>query len=155
MTQTDPHHCHCFILHQNYHDEFKQHLEKTEFKDPLLQMNRGQKFGLTKRIDEETQIHVKQLENGVIESEMEYPPDYPVAHLNQKHCSSAHHELKEVFKIVQIPHKPKFIPPLSCLQPKIIPAINPSHAKAIAGGAVVVGIVGVLLYALTKEVRKE
>lgn len=155
MTQTDPHHCNCFSIDELDIDGFRKQLEEIEFRNTVWQDDNNFEFGLVLRIDEYTQMHVKVDSEGRIESEIEYPPDYPIAHLNQKHCRSAHHELKEVFKVVRIHHKSKFFPPLSCLRPKIIPAINPSHAKAIVGGVVALGIVGVLLYALTKEVQKE
>jgi len=153
--KSDPYHCHCFSIDELDIDEFREQLEEIGFTNTIWQDDNNFEFGLVLRIDEYTQIHVKVDSEGYIEAEIEYPPDYPIAHLNQKHCNSAHHELKEVFKIVQMPHKSKIIPPLTCLRPKIIPAINPSHAKAIVGGVVALGIVGILLYALTKEVKKE
>ena len=151
MTQTDPHHCHCFILHSSYHNEFKQHLEKLEFKDPLLQMNRGQKFGLTKRIDEETQVHVKQLENGVIEGEMEYPPDYPVAHLNPEHSYSAHNEIERILNHGGFSFTRKIMPPITCVQRKIVKAIKPSHWTIILGVVLAVAAVAGTLYVASKS----
>ncbi len=50
-------------------------------------------------------MHVKVDSGGQIEGEVEYPPDYPIAHANQKHCRSAHHELKDLFRMIQINHK--------------------------------------------------
>jgi len=155
MTQTDPYHCHCCSIDELDIDEFREQLEEIGFKNTIWQDDNNFEFGLVLRIDEYTQMHVKVDSEGHIEAEIEYPPDYPIAHLNQKHCSSAHHQLKEVFKIVQIHHKSKFVPPLSCLRPKIIPAIKPSHAKTIVGGLLALVAVGTLAYIVSKEVRKE
>ena len=99
-------------------------------------------------------MHVKVFDDGRIEAEIEYPPDYSVAHLNQKHSRSAHNELREIFKVVRIPHKSKFFPPMTCLRPKIIPAVNPSHAKAIVGVVVGVALIVGALYVLTKQGTK-
>lgn len=152
--QNDPHHCHCFILHPSYHDEFKQHLDKLEFKDPLLQMNRGQKFGLTKRLDEETQIHVKQLENGVIEAEMEYPSDYPMAHLNPEHSYSAHNEIEQILNQGGFSYTRKIVPPITCVKRIIKKAIKPTHINTILAGIAVVSAIGVSAYLINKELKK-
>jgi len=154
MAKTDQFHCHCFSIDELDIDDFREQLEEINFKNTIWQNDNDFEFGLVLRIDEYTQMHVKVDSEGHIEAEIEYPPNYPIAHLNQKHCSSAHHELKEVFKIIQIPHKSKIIPPLTCFRPKIIPAINPSHAKTIAGGLLVLGAVGALLYVLSKDGKK-
>ena len=155
MTQTDPHHCHCFTLRPNYHDGFKQHLKKIGFKVPLLQENHGQKFGLTKRLDEETQIHVKQLKNGVIESEIEYPPDYPMAHINQKHSYSAHNEIEQILNQSRLPYTKKIIPPITCLKRIIKKAVNPTHVNTIIVGVAISAIVIGSTYYLAREWKKE
>ena len=155
MNKNDQYHCHCFSIDELDIDEFREQLEEIGFKNTIWQNDSDFEFGLVLRIDEYTQMHVKVDSEGHIEAEIEYPPDYPIAHLNQKHCRSAHHELKEVFKVVQIRHKSKFFPPFTCLRPKIIPAINPSHAKIIAGGLLALVAVGALAYIISKEVKKE
>lgn len=155
MTEKDPHHCQCFSVDEFSIDEFRQALKEVGFKDTIWQEDHGQEFGLILHLDEYTQMHVKVFDDGKIESEIEYPPDYPVAHLNQNHSYSAHGQLKEIFKVVQIPHKSKLFPPMTCLRPKIIPAVNPSHAKIIAGGLLLLGAVGTVLYFLSKDDKKE
>jgi len=151
MNQEDPHHCRCFSIDELDIDEFRQALKEIGFKNTFWQDDHDHEFGLVLRIDEYTQLHVKVDSEGHIEAEIEYPPDYPIAHLNQNHSYSAHGQLKEVFKIVQISHKSKFIPPLSCFRPKIIPAVKPTHAKVIVGVVFAVALIGVLAYAVAKS----
>jgi len=151
----DPHHCHCFSLHPNYHDEFRSNLEKMGFKKPLLQENHGQKFGLTKRLNEKTQIHVKLLENGVIESEMEYPSDYPMAHLNPEHSYSAHPEIEQILNKCGLALTKKIVPPITCVKRIIKKAINPTHKNTIVAGVIISAVVIGSLYYLSKELKKE
>lgn len=148
---TDPHHCHCFGLHPNYQNWFKQQLINLGFGEPLFQADRGQKFGLTKRLDNETQIHVKVLENGTIEGEIEYPPVYPIAHLNQEHSYSAHDEIDQILNHTSAPHTRKISPPLTCIQRIIKKATNPTHAKVIVGAVVGIALIGALAYTLAKS----
>jgi len=151
MNQNDPYHCHCFSIDESDIDEFREQLEEIGFRDTIWQDDDDFEFGLVLRIDEYTQMHVKVDSEGRIESEIEYPPDYPIAHLNQKHSHSAHRELSEVFKDIRMPHKSRHFPPRSCLRPKIVSAINPSHAETVAGGLLVLGAVSTLLYLMSRE----
>lgn len=155
MNKNDQYHCHCFSIDELDIDEFREQLEEIGFKSTIWQDDSTFEFGLVLRIDEYAQMHVKVDSEGRIEAEIEYPPDYPVAHLNQKHSYSAHHGLKQVFRFVRVRHKSKFFPPLTCLRPKIIPAINPSHAKTIAGGLLALGVIGVFLYFISKDDKKK
>lgn len=150
MNKEDPYHCHCFFIHSTYFDEFRKKLESIDFGEPLLQINNGHVYGLTKRLDEHTQIHVKVMKNGNIEAEMEYPPDYPVAHLNQDHSYSAHHELQEIMNSFGLPYTFRTNPPLTCIQRIRKFADNPTHVKVFAGVALGLVAVGVFAYALSK-----
>lgn len=125
-------------------------LESISFNDTIYQEDHGQVYGLVKRLDEHTQIHVKVLKNGTIEAEIEYPPAYPFAHLNQEHSYSAHPEIEMILKHFQITYTYKLSPPITCLIRKIKTAFKPTHAKVIFG--VVLGIVAIagILYALSK-----
>ena len=147
----DPYHCYCFKIDDLYLDEFREELEKIEFKDTIWQEEHGQEYGLKLRIDEYTQLHLKVFDNGQIEAEMEYPPDYPAAHLNQIHSYAAHNQLKEIFKVVRIRHGTKLFPPKACLQPKVIPAINPTHVVGFVIAGVAVVSILVVLHALSKS----
>lgn len=147
----DPHHCHCFGLHSSYHNLFKQQLIGLGFGEPLLQENHGQKFGLTKRLDDETQIHVKVLESGTIEGEIEYPPVYPLAHLNQEYSYSAHDEIDQILRHTSVAHTRKVYPPLTCIQRIIKKAVKPTHAKVIVGAVVGIAVIGALAYTLAKS----
>lgn len=120
-------------------------MKQSGFKKQIFEESRGQIFSTTKRFDEYTQIHFKVLQDGTIESEMEYPPDYPIAHLNSIHSYSAHKETEIILKRFSISYKLKRIPPITCIQRKIIKAMKPSHWTTILGvlllfvGAIYVG----------------
>jgi hypothetical protein len=151
MTE-DPHHCHCFSIHQDYHNLFKQKLIELGFKEPLFQENHGQIFGLTLRIDEFTQAHIKLLKNGTIEGEMEYPPDYPVAHLNPTHSYSAHIEIQNILNQINMPsYSFRITPPITCIQRKIIKAFKPTHVKVIVGVMVGFALIGAIAYTAVKS----
>ena len=152
MTQTDPHHCHCFqITSLNSKIIFK--MKQTGFKKQILEEPRGQIFSTTKRLDEYAQIHFKVLQDGTIESEIEYPPDYPIAHLNSTHSYSAHKETEIILDHFSIPYKLKRIPPTTCIKRKIIKAIKPSHWTTVLGALVVVGVTIGILYTVSKSRR--
>ena len=147
----DPYHCHCFSIDEFDIAEFKEKLKEINFKNTIWQNDSQFEFGLVLRVDEYTQMHVKVDSEGHIEGEIEYPPDYPMEHLKQIHSYSAHYQLKEVFKVVKIHHKSKLFPPSTCLRPKIIPAKDPSHVKTLAKGVLAIGVVGAILYFLSKD----
>lgn len=152
---SDPYHCHCFSIDELDIDEFREKLKEIDFKNIFWQNDSKFEFGLVRRFDEYTQMHVKVDSEGHIEAEIEYPPDYPLEHLNQIHSYSAHHGLTEAFKVVRIRHKSKLVPPWTCLRPKIIPAKDPSHVKTLAKGLLAMGVVGTFLYVLFKDDKKK
>ena len=149
--QEDPHHCRCFYIHPTYFEEFQNKLKKIGFKKPFFEENHGQIFGLTKRLDKYTQIHIKCMKNGNFEAEMEYPPDYPVAHLNQEHSYSAHYELKEIMDSFQLPYSFRINPPLTCLQRIIKKAVNPTPAGVFAALGITAIVGAAAVYYLTKD----
>ena len=152
MTENiDPHHCHCFSLHKNYFQNFKKKMESISFNDTILQEDHGQVYGLVKRLDEYTQIHVKVLKNGTIEAEMEYPPSYPFAHLNQEHSYSAHDEIHTILNYLRMTYTYRIVPPTTCIMRRIKKAVNPTHAKVIVGGLLLAVVIGGLVYYLTKD----
>ena len=147
MAENDPHHCRCFSIDKKHYSDFEKKLKENGFIKPLLEENHGQILGLTKRLNEYSQIHVKLLSDGKIESEMEYPPDYPFAHINQEHSYSAHYEIREILDAIMVPYSYQTNPPTSCLRRKIIQALNPSHAGAIVLGTLLgIVLVGILSY---------
>lgn len=154
INQEDPHHCRCYTIHPVYFKEFQNKLKNTGFKNPFLEENHGQVFGLTKRLDEYTQIHIKAMKNGNFEAEMEYPPDYPVAHLNQEHSYSAHTELQTIMDGLGLPYTFRINPPLTCLQRIIKKATNPTPAALFVGLGLAAITGGALVYYLTKEDKK-
>ena len=146
----DPHHCHCFQIF-SLNSETISKMKQTGFKKQILEEPRGQIFSTTKRIDEHTQIHFKVLQDGTIESEMEYPPDYMFAHLNPIHSYSAHKETEIILKHFSVSYKVKKIPPVTCIQRKIIKAVNPSHWTTILGALAAVVLVVGTIYVASKS----
>ncbi len=132
----DPHHCRCFSIPKLHFRDFEIQLLNLGYTEPIFDADHGQILSLTKRISEYYQIHVKLMRTGRIEAEIEYPQDYPIAHLNSTHSFSAHLQLVSLFNTLQVSHKCKHKPPMTCLQPQIIPANNPTNRDAflIVGG---------------------
>ena len=137
-TQLDPHHCRCFSVPKSHFLYFESKLLSFGYSEPLFEEDHRQILGLTRRISEFYQIHVKLMRTGRIEAEIEYPQDYPMAHLNPTHSFSAHTELNSFLNTLQIPYKCKRIPPITCIQRQIIPAQNPTHKNAfyVIGGVI-------------------
>jgi len=149
---SDPHHCTCFSIDEFDIDELKEQLRKLGFHEQLLQMEKGQVFGLVLTNGDDKQIHIKAMPNGQIEAEIEPTQDYPIAHLNQIHSYSAHQDLVELFKNhLSISYKKKLIPPFSCLKPQVIEPKSPSHINTILTTIAVGAVVGGVLYYLTKD----
>ena len=144
--KNDPHHCHCFQI-GTLSPKVILKMEQNGFKKQILEEDHGQIFSRVKRIDEHTQIHFKVLPDRIIESEMEYPPDYPFAHINSTHSYSAHNETQIILDQFSIPHKLTRVPPITCIEPEIIDAKKPSHWISIAvvcliGAVVAAALVG-------------
>jgi len=92
----DQFHCRCFKVNPQDVNEIKQQLESLKFYKEFEE-DHGQILGLVLRVEDKLQLHFKVMPNGIIESEMEPPVAYPVAHKNQEHSYSAHHELQQLF----------------------------------------------------------
>jgi len=140
----DSRHCRCFSISKSNFKDFESKLQNLGYSEPLFEDDHGQILGLTKRLSTNYQIHVKLMRTGRIEAEIEYPQDYPMAHLNPTHSFSAHLELNLLFIALQIPYKCKKKPPTTCIQRKIIPAQQPTHRDdflAIGGVAALVDII--------------
>ena len=140
---TDPHHCRCFSIRVPHIESFRTILSDFGFKDEL-QENHGQVFGYVLRVEDKLQLHVKVMPDGSIESEMEPPPAYPAAHLNQEHSYSAHQETEQVLRLSRIGYG--IIPeiPHTCIHRKIKKPYKPTHASGFA----LAGLAGVVIAAI-------
>ena len=133
MTSNDPHHCRCFSINEDNIDKFEELLIDFGFQD-TLQEDHGQVYGYALRVEDRLQLHLKVMPDGNIEAEMEPPPAYPAAHLNEKHSYSAHDEVGQVLRAVRIRHHTKLRIPKTCREPIIEKPINPTHAAGFAVG---------------------
>ena len=82
---------------------------------------------------------------------MEYPSDYPIAHLNSIHSYSAHKETEIILNHFSIPYKLKKIPPITCIKRKIVKALKPSHWTTIFGALIAVVLVVGTIYMASKS----
>ena len=145
----DSHHCHCFkVMSLSY--ETILEMEQEGFKEQIFEEDHGQIFSRTKRLDEHTQIHLKILPDGTVESEIEYSPDYPIAHLNPTHSYSAHKETRKILNEFSIAYKLKSAIPTTCIQPKIVKAIDPIHWTGLAALVIGVSVLTVAIYTTYK-----
>jgi hypothetical protein len=140
----DPHHCRCFSIPKSHFRYFESKIMHFGYSDPLFEEDHGQILSFTKRLSEYYQIHVKLMRTGRIEAEIEYPQDYPMAHLNSSHSFSAHPELNLLLIAMQIPYKRKKVIPIICTQRQVIPAQTPTHRNAflaVGGGVAVLDLI--------------
>lgn len=143
VRKIDPHHCTCFSIQKQHFLTFETKLTSLGFVDPILDEDHGQILSYTRRLSEYYQTHVKLMRTGRIEAEMEYPPEYPMAHLNSTHSFSAHAELHALLIAIQMPFKCKCAIPITCKQRQIIPAQQPTHLNtylAIGGACAVLDL---------------
>lgn len=139
--KVDPHHCTCFSIQKECFFAFETRLKNLDFIDPFFDEDHGQILSYVRRISENYQIHVKLMRTGRIEAEIEYPHDYPMAHLNPTHSFSAHPELHSVLISMQIPFKSRRSIPITCKQRQIIPAQQPTHMNTfLAAGGILAGL---------------
>ena len=90
--------------------------------------------------------------DGMIEGEMEPPPAYPGAHLNQEHSYSAHKEIKEILS--EHTSVNSFVErniPSTCRNPIIKKPDNPTHTKTIAVAGIAIAGIAALAHYLSKD----
>lgn len=149
---SDEHHCRCFKINSNDIDFFKKKLIELNFEEqPGGEQDHEQVFGLRRRLLELLQIHIKVMPDGLIESELEPPPEYPGAHVNQLHSYSPHDGLPILLEHIRTEYTIIQPVPDTCHLPKIIDPDKPLkwwHFLII--GLAVVGI-GYLMVKILKE----
>lgn len=122
---SDIHHCRCFTISRNDIDICKTKLEELGFeKQPVGEQNHGQIFGLRYRLEKLLQIPWKVLPTGIIESEMEPPPEHPGAHVNSTHSFPPHEMIEELLNKMKIKYTVITPVPKTCIEPEII---EPNH----------------------------
>jgi len=145
------HHCRCFKINAKDIQVCRQKLLELGFEPQITEVNHGQVFGLRKKIFDLLQIHFKVMPNGIIESELEPPPEFPGAHLNDIHSYPPHEFLPGVLDHIGINYK--IIPPVpnTCRLPKIIDPKKPlKWWEILIIGLAAVGIGYVVLQLLRK-----
>ena len=130
----------------------KKRLKEAGFeKQPVGEENHGQVFGLRYRIADLLQIHFKVMQDGLIESELEPPPEYPGAHLNQKHSYPSHEILPALLNRIGIGYTMRPPIPDTCTQPKINKPDRPLSTWEMAAIGLVALGAGYLMYLIFKK----
>lgn len=153
--EDDQFHCRCFKVNPRDIDKIKTQLESLNFYKEFEE-DHGQILGLVLRVKDKLQLHLKVMPSGVIEAEMEPPPAYPAAHLNQEHSYSAHYELQQLFaEYLSVWYNIKPNVPQTCLNRIIKEPDDPTHAAGFAalGGLAILG--GLLVRYLLKDDDKD
>ncbi len=146
MNGSDKEHCRCFQTQQSDIEKCKGGLEDLGFRLPIAQENHGQVFGLTLKLEELLQLHFKVMPDGLIESEIEPPASYPIAHLDHVNCFAAHQATRNLLNDLGIHYKTNTPVPITCIRPKTKKPDNPIHVNTIILGTLIAfGVVGVLV----------
>ena len=145
---SDPYHCRCFFIKEI--EDFKDILLDFGFKDEF-QEDHDQLYGYVLRVSDKLQHHIKVMPDGNIESEMEPPPAYPAAHLNQEHSYSAHKETEQVLRLARINYDTISPIPTTCKNRKIKKPVNPTHAAGFA----LAGIIGITAGYILKKLLED
>lgn len=95
-------------------------------------------------------MHVKVMPNDWIEAEIEPPPEYPLAHINQRHRYSAHRAVAAMLGKCEIRFRTAHDVPTACLDPIVDRPSKPAHWKVLAGAFVLAGTVLAGALALNK-----
>lgn len=136
----DRHHCKCFWIGRRGISRFRYLLAGIGFEEQLLEENHGQVFGMRRKLSEEEQVHIKVMPDGWIESEVEPPPEYPLAHVNQAHSYSSHDAVLGILHECGMEFRMVADVPKSCLNPAVVRPNKPTHWTKIVGAVFVVTI---------------
>ena len=143
----DRHHCRCFSIDAGMLRMLKKKLAGLGFKPQMFEEDHGQVWGLRLKTSEYEQIHIKAMPDGVIESEAEPPPQYPLAHLDKKYSHSPHRYVGGILRRLRIPFQTARDVPSTCRRPIVARPKNLVDAKtigliaAIVLGAFTAGVV--------------
>lgn len=149
---SDEHHCRCFMIRPEDITVCKKCLEEAGFeKQPGGEENHGQTFGLRYRLAELLQLHFKVMPNGQIESEFEPPPEYPGAHLNQKHSYPPHEILPLLLNTIGLKYTMSTPIPDTCNLPKSIKPDRPLSSWEMAFIVLAALGTGYLIYKIFKK----
>lgn len=146
----DKHHCLCHRVAQSSIPEMEAAMRGSGFED-VPGWNHGQVFGLRRLLSRLEQLHVKVMPDGLIEAEIEPPPEYPAAHINQKHSYSAHGQVASLLRELGMRFKTAQPVPRTCLEPAIDRPNNPSHWSTIVLGIGVGVGAGIAAWRLGKK----
>lgn len=127
----DQYHCRCHKVAAHKIRRIRDRLPGLGF-ERVLEEDHGQVFGMRRRLSEHEQLHVKVMPNGRIEAEIEPPPEYPLAHINQKHSYSAHRAVVDVLGRCGIKFRTVHDVPPTCLDPVVDRPSKPTHWKVFA-----------------------
>ena len=148
---SDLHHCRCFKIDPNDIDTCKEKLIELGFEQQIFEQDHGQVFGLKRKLLELLQIHLKIMPDGIIESELEPPPDFPGAHLNPKHSFPPHDRIPALLNFFKLDYTTILPIPKTCKFPKVIIPNNPlKWWVMLLIGLVAVGLGYVIIQALKK-----
>lgn len=128
----DRHHCRCHKVAAYKIRKLRNRLAGLGF-ERVLEEDHGQAFGRRLRLSEHEQMHVKVMPNGWIEAEIEPPPEYPLAHINQRHSYSAHRAVVDVLGKCGIRFRTVHDVPPTCLDPIVDRPSKPTHWKVLVG----------------------
>ena len=147
----DRHHCRCFSVDVRAIDRLRKGLVGLGFEPQALEMPHGQVWGVRLRTSDHEQIHIKAMPSGIIESEAEPPPEYPLAHTNPEHSYSPHRNVEGILRRLRVPFQRVRDIPSTCRRPVIVRPMNYVGWLTIVGGIALTVIVGLGVWAARRR----
>jgi len=154
---------------EEYVEEVAETLLKKKFEEAKLSISKGELYSLRKKIDPPWEIHVRIFRDGLIESEVEVQREY-LEHLGRKKVPVVYEvfeyyeDVYDKLHIIYLPRRDWIVEIENHYEVKISPPSTLTKWEPIVVTVLAMGIVGVLLYALSKlsegkelepEVRKD
>lgn len=132
----DRHHCRCHKVATYSIQKLRDRMMTRLGFEEVLEEDHGQVFGRRLLLSKREQLHIKVMSDGWIEAEIEPPPEYPLAHINQKHSYSAHHAVIDMLGKCGIRFRTVHDVPPTCLDPIVDRPSKPTHWKVLLGASV-------------------
>lgn len=137
-------------------DELVKHLRSKGFETPEVSLGKGEKYNLRIVIQEPWELHVRIYDSGMVEGEVEVKREY-IEHLLEPWRSSVIYEVfqfyQDLYPTLHILYKPRglyVVKVLDHYRVELKPPESLTLWKPIVIGGVLIGVLGLIAYFLSK-----